>query len=272
MSFTNRLLRAALASSALLLACSSTPLPAAVGDPQLKTDHPFYPGELSCSTFERLFATQAEVYKRATGRDVTTDEDKALASWYWRNTHYYHGEEGQRDCFSAGFKGDKNRDYWTGLFADGFALCGTTHAQWCAEMDALLGHCRSRVAGVAGHNSFEVFLTGGAYGQGAGHFSTTTSPPSSTAMTAHASSHSMKSSPTSNNLPTPRTSPSASTAGVSPACTTTTRKASTPNTNPPNTSPDTPARPQPFNCAAVKPSAATSSPASTMARLSSTGA
>ena len=30
-----------------------------VGDPQLRTDHPFYPGELACSTFERLFASQA---------------------------------------------------------------------------------------------------------------------------------------------------------------------------------------------------------------------
>ena len=29
-----------------------------VGDPQVGTDHPWYPGELSCSTYERLFATQ----------------------------------------------------------------------------------------------------------------------------------------------------------------------------------------------------------------------
>src|SRR6185295_2834365 len=48
----------------------------------------------------------------------------------------------------------------------GFGLCGTTHAQWTAEMDALLGHCRSRDVGVDGHNSFEAFLTGGAYGDG----------------------------------------------------------------------------------------------------------
>ncbi|MGD0044833.1 MAG: hypothetical protein ABSE84_31275, partial [Isosphaeraceae bacterium] len=41
---------------------------AAVGDPQVKTDHAWYPGELSCSTFERLFQNQAEVYQRVTGR------------------------------------------------------------------------------------------------------------------------------------------------------------------------------------------------------------
>lgn len=137
-----------------------------VGDPQLKTDDAWYPGELSCSTFTRLFKTEAELYQRITGRAVKTDEDKALAAWYWRNLHYWHGEEGQRDCFSDKFGGDKGREYWTGLFGSGFALCGTTHAQWCAEMEVLLGHCRSRVMGVSGHNSFEVYLTGGAYGAG----------------------------------------------------------------------------------------------------------
>jgi hypothetical protein len=139
-----------------------------VGDPQLRTDHPWYPGELAMSTFERLFATQAELYERVTGRKVESDEDKALASWLWRNTHFAHGEEGHEDLFGQGFAAGNNntRDYWTGLFSHGFALCGTTHGQWCAEMDALLGHGRGRCVGVAGHNSFEVFLTGGPYGEG----------------------------------------------------------------------------------------------------------
>ncbi len=60
----------------------------------------------------------------------------------------------------------RTREYWTGLFAHGFGLCGTTHAQWVAEMEALLGHNRGRGVGVEGHNSFEVFLTGGPYGDG----------------------------------------------------------------------------------------------------------
>jgi hypothetical protein len=140
---------------------------AAVGDPQIKTTHPWYAGELSCSTFDRLFQTQADLYKRVTGRDVSSDEDKALASWYWRNLHFAHGEEGKQDCFAAGYpKGETNREYWTGLFAHGFALCGTTHAQYTAEIEQLLGHTRSRTVGVSGHNSFEVYLTGGAYGTG----------------------------------------------------------------------------------------------------------
>jgi hypothetical protein len=145
------------------------PLRAGVGDPQVRTDHPWYPGELSCSTFDRLAATQAALYERVVGRKPTTDEEKALAAWLWRSTHYYHAEEGAEDLWGAGFTkgGDvRSREYWTGLFAHGFGLCGTTHSQWSAEMEALLGHGRGRGVGVAGHNTFEVFLTGGAYGKG----------------------------------------------------------------------------------------------------------
>jgi len=149
---------------------AATPLLRAdVGDPQLKTDHPWYPGELSCSTYERLFATQAELYERVIGKKPVTDEEKALAAWLWRNTHYFHAEEGVEDLWGQGLnKGAdrKMREYWTGLFAHGFSLCGTTHAQWVPEMEALLGHNRGRVTGADGHNSFEVFLKGGPYGQG----------------------------------------------------------------------------------------------------------
>ena len=140
-----------------------------VGDPQIRTDHPWYPGELAISTFERLFATQAAAYERVTGRRVDSDESKALASWFWRNTHYWHGETGRRDLWGQGLgkgKDQRLREYWNGLFGYGFGLCGTTHSQWTAELDQLLGHARGRGVGVAGHNSFEVFLQGGAYGEG----------------------------------------------------------------------------------------------------------
>lgn len=153
-------------AAAILLAA---PAAAAVGDPQVGTDHPWYAGELSCSTFERLRAAQAALYRRVVGKEPATDEQKALASWLWRNTHYWHGEEGAEDLWGRGFTqgGDlRTREYWTGLFADGFGLCGTTHSQWIAEMEELLGHGRGRGVGVEGHNSFEVFLRGGPYGDG----------------------------------------------------------------------------------------------------------
>lgn len=158
-----------LRNSSLTLLLLATPALADVGDPQVRTDHPWYPGELACSTWERLFTTQGEVYKRVTGRDCATDEDKALAAWLWRNTHYWHGEEGREDLWGLGFeKGPdlRTRDYWTGLFAHGFGLCGTTHCQWVAEMEARLGHCRGRAVGAHGHSAFEVFLKGSQYGEG----------------------------------------------------------------------------------------------------------
>jgi hypothetical protein len=141
---------------------------AGVGDPQLATDHPWYPGELACSTFDRLFATEAAVFQRVVGRPPTSDEDKALASWLWRSTHYFHGEEGTENLWGKGFRsGDlRTREYWTGLFSHGFGLCGTTHAQWSAEFHHLLGPHRGRDAGANGHNAFEAFLTGGPYGDG----------------------------------------------------------------------------------------------------------
>jgi hypothetical protein len=151
-----------------MAALVAPPTRADVGDPQVRTDHPWYPGELACSTFERLFATQAEQYRRVVGVEPTTDEQKALASWFWRNAHYYHAEDGRQDLWGKGFAHADNwtREYWTGLFGFGFGLCGTTHAQWTAEMDRLLGHARGRGVGVDGHSSFEVFLTGGPYGSG----------------------------------------------------------------------------------------------------------
>src|SRR4051794_593025 len=153
----------------LLLLAPPALATAGVGDPQVRTDHPWYPGELACSTFDRLFATQAEVYKRVTGRGCTTDEDKALAAWLWRNTHYWHGEEGAEDLWGQGVGqgGDtQTREYWTGLFAHGFGLCGTTHCQWVAEMEARFGHGRGRAVGAAGHSAFEVLLKGGLYDDG----------------------------------------------------------------------------------------------------------
>jgi hypothetical protein len=146
-----------------------TPLLAGVGDPQVGTDHAWYPGELACSTFERLAETQAKLYERVTGKKPVSDQDRVLAAWLWRNTHFAHGEEGAQDLWGQGFQNSSDnatRDYWTGMFAHGFGLCGTTHAQWTAEIQHHLGHNRSRVVGVTGHNSFEVFLKGGNYGSG----------------------------------------------------------------------------------------------------------
>lgn len=58
---------------------------------------------------------QAYQWKRVTGKPVRTHEDRALATWFWSNPHYAHGEVGKGDYFDAGFEeSDGNRDYWRG--------------------------------------------------------------------------------------------------------------------------------------------------------------
>src|SRR3954451_16629675 len=88
------------------------------GDPQVRTDHPWYPGELACSTFDRLFATQAETYRRGPGVEPKSEEQKALAAWLWRNANFWHGEDGKQDLWGHGFSDgqNSNREYWSGLF------------------------------------------------------------------------------------------------------------------------------------------------------------
>lgn len=158
-----------LASLFLIATCCTSLTHAGVGDPQVMTDHTYYPGELAASSWERLLASQAKLYEQVTGKPVETEQDRVIAAWLWRNVHYFHGEPGAENLWGQGFDagGDcKPREYWSGLYAHGFGLCGTTHAQWVPEMQALLGHNRARTVGTAGHNSFEVFLNGKNYGDG----------------------------------------------------------------------------------------------------------
>lgn len=137
-----------------------------VGDPQLMSDHPYWQGELSCSTFDRLFKSQAELYTRVTGRKTDQEEDKALASWYWRNTHYFHCTSlPLPDVLKKGGP-EFEREYWNSLFSFGHGMCQENHAQYTAEMEYLLGHARARSMMVQGHTSFEAFITGGAYSTG----------------------------------------------------------------------------------------------------------
>src|SRR5207237_9541296 len=113
----NTMIRMPLAALGLALpVLLATAAGSGVGDPQVRTDHPWYPGELACSSFPRLAATQAELYRHVTGTLPATDEQKAIASWLWRNTHYWHGEEGAQDLWGGGFtEGSdlRTREYWT---------------------------------------------------------------------------------------------------------------------------------------------------------------
>src|ERR1043166_9070025 len=76
---------------------------AGVGDPQIRTDHPWYPGELAYSAFKQLFVTEAEQYERRVVHAPRNDQENVLASWCWRNTHYARGEEVVEDLWGTGF-------------------------------------------------------------------------------------------------------------------------------------------------------------------------
>ncbi|GAG06869.1 unnamed protein product, partial [marine sediment metagenome] len=88
---------------ASIVLVSATLARAGVGDPQTKADHPWYPGELSCSTWDRLFQTQNDLYTRVTGRKTDTDEDKVLAAWYWRNLNVHHTTIAAEDLTDQGY-------------------------------------------------------------------------------------------------------------------------------------------------------------------------
>jgi len=137
-----------------------------VGDPQMMTDHPFWQGELSCSNFARLIKNQSDLFSRVTGRKTDNDEGKALASWYWRNTHYFHCTMLPEPDILKKDQHEFARDYWTGLFSFGHGMCQENHSQYTAELEYVLGHARARAMMVQGHTSFEVFIAGGVYGQG----------------------------------------------------------------------------------------------------------
>jgi hypothetical protein len=153
----------------LALLALTTAAVAGVGDPQTRTDHPFYPGELAFSTFDRMWDWQAKLYERVTDRTVDNEEDKVLASWYFRNIMYHHSTAGRLDVWNKGHahpKGEMPREYWDGLFGYGYGLCFTTHHQWCGEMEEMLGMSRCRHGGLGGHTTFEAYLKGGEYGDG----------------------------------------------------------------------------------------------------------
>jgi hypothetical protein len=234
-----------------------------VGDPQVKTDDPWYPGELAFSTFERLFATEAEMYERLTGEKVETDEQKALASWLFRNTHYFHCAEVGEHQWDGGAAPPQDlkrrewpREYWTGLFARGFGLCYTTHAEWAGEMEVLLGHGRARTCEHGIHTSFEVFLKGGAYGDGRWalldhDISSVLFDPEGTRLVSLAE---VRSDPRLEQRASTRTTPARTRTGRSPRC-----------------SPATRGRRRWCTCGAARRSGATPSRASTRERSSPSG-
>lgn len=154
-------------ASLLAIACASA---AAVGDPQIATDHPQLRGELSCSTFERVEATAFAQFKQRYGHEPATGVEKVIAHWAWRTEHHQHAEaeniyygKGTKKALSysdpegLGFC----RDGLAGLFGFSTGLCYAIHAQFTPFIQRSMGdYLTASCTLVPGHTSFEAYADG----------------------------------------------------------------------------------------------------------------
>ncbi|MFV1965498.1 MAG: hypothetical protein ACC628_08765 [Pirellulaceae bacterium] len=131
---------------------------AEVGDPTIKTDHAFYPGEGAFQTIEDClrFAT----------RGTTNAQDKALAQFHWFLTHQWHLMSPQEWCIPGRIPDTAQpRDYESVIydanvarFSFGYGLCGTVHS-WNEPYWKALGMPPRRRA-FPGHVNSEIYYDG----------------------------------------------------------------------------------------------------------------
>ena len=160
---------------------------AAVGDPQIRTDHPLYPGELAYSTQERF--AQSIIQSGDWGLGLGNSErDVALKLWLWKITHTLHDytpavwtplHDYNRTTFKThtvehsirpdptieSFSAlDQDQDCLRWQFSYGYALCGTLHGTIEPQIKAIgkaLGKdWRSRRVGIPGDNNHEIYFGG----------------------------------------------------------------------------------------------------------------
>ena len=150
--------------AALVLSLAGVSL-AGVPDPQIKTDHPVYGGELTCSTLDRAVAEAYRVFAERYGHQPETDSEKLVALWIWQCEHHMHacdpyvyGGPGQIDAKDGWME---TRDWQLGQFSFGFSLCYTIHAQFSALVGYALGDMsKTNCPNVPGHTPFEAFVDG----------------------------------------------------------------------------------------------------------------
>ncbi len=147
--------------AALLLSAASAG--AQAGDPQLRTDHPYFPGEGAMSTPARCvnlaMTTPRGTLGSASGRD------QMIRLFLWRGEHYAHLHSpavynlpGVQPSPSADNPLMIDYDSMRALFSYGWGLCGTNHAQMRAFADVLGWPDRRRE--LSGDTGYEVFVDG----------------------------------------------------------------------------------------------------------------
>ncbi len=160
---------------------------AAVGNPQIRTDHPIYPGELAYSSLDRI--AESVIHSGDWGLGLGDSErDIALKFFLWRVTHtihdyspavwtplhdYYKAKFGEHTRqhpvrpdpkSETGAADDIDRDAMRWQFSYGYALCGTLHGviepQIRAIGKALGKDWRSRRVSIPGDSNHEIYFAG----------------------------------------------------------------------------------------------------------------
>ncbi len=159
---------------------------AAVGDPQIRTDHPLYPGELAYSTLDRF--AESIIGSGDWGLGLGSSErDVALKLWLWKITHTLHDytpklwtplHEYLREKYKTHTaehptrpdpllpprlsSEDQDSLRWT--FSFGYALCTTQHGNIGPQIRAIgqaLGKdWRSRSVDIPGDTNHEIYYGG----------------------------------------------------------------------------------------------------------------
>lgn len=179
--------RCALFAAGLVTAVLTSSVTAEVGNPQIRTDHPIYPGELAYSTQDRL--AQSVIHSGDWGLGLGDSErDVALKFFLWRITHTIHDYSPAtwtplhgyfQDKFGEHSKAHPTRpdpkaeahsaddidtDAIRWQFSYGYALCGTLHGviepQIKAIGKALGKDWRSRRVGIPGDSNHEIYFAG----------------------------------------------------------------------------------------------------------------
>ena len=179
--------RTARVLAGMLLVSSCATAMAGVGDPQIRTDHPLYPGELAYSTQERFARSIIDSGDWGLGLG-NSERDVALKLWLWKITHTLHDYTPAtwtplHDYNRATFKThsvehsvrpdpaiesfsalDQDQDCLRWQFSYGYALCGTLHGVIEPQIEAIgkaLGKdWRSRRVGIPGDNNHEIYFGG----------------------------------------------------------------------------------------------------------------
>jgi hypothetical protein len=151
-------------AAALIAVLGAAPVSAQVGDPELKTDHPYYPGELGLSTPARAVSTALSRSRGTLGN--STNRDKMIRLFLWRGEHYGHllspavyNLPGVQPDPAGDNPLMTDYDGMRALFSYGWGVCGTNHAQMRPFTEAMGWTDRRRA--LPGDTGYEVYVDGG---------------------------------------------------------------------------------------------------------------